>query len=65
MQLANLTSALVLQHHDQRIFGYLTDGLNFCAPEAFRADQGYGAKVDEYAVGVLAYYMFSGGELPY
>ena len=26
---------------------------------------GYSAKVDEYAVGVIAYYMFTGGEMPY
>ena len=61
----NLTNALVLQGRDQRLFGYLDDGLDFCAPEAFRADLGYGAKVDEYAIGVLAFYMFSGGEFPY
>ena len=61
----NLTNALVLSNRDQRIFGCRNEGLNFCAPETFRADLGYSAKVDEYAVGVLAYYMFSGGEFPY
>ena len=61
----NLTNAIALSNRDQRIFGCLNDGLNFCAPETFRAELGYGAKVDEYAIGVLAYYMFSGGEYPY
>ena len=36
------------------------DGLNFCAPEMFNSEIGHGLLVDEYAVGVLAYYLFSG-----
>ena len=65
VQLHNLKNAFVVQNKDQRIYGYRSEGINYCAPETFRADLGYSEKVDEYAVGVVAYYMFTGGEFPY
>mgnify|MGYP003903461517 FL=1 len=38
------------------------DGLQFCAPEIFNKDMGHGLLIDEYAIGVLAYHLFSGAK---
>lgn len=51
--------AVKLQDKDQRLFDDL-EGLQFCAPEIFNKQIGHGLGVDTYAIGVLAYYLFSG-----
>lgn len=48
-----------LNTKESRLFDDL-EGLQFCAPEIFKKRVGHGLLVDEYAVGVLAYYLFSG-----
>ncbi len=59
IQLKSMHRAVQLTSKGQRLFDDL-EGLQFCAPETFNKRVGYGLAIDEYAVGVLAYYLFSG-----
>jgi len=51
--------AVQLYSASERLYDNL-DGLQFCAPEIFNKYIGHGMLVDEYSIGVLAYYLFSG-----
>ncbi len=51
--------AVQLQSKNQRLYEDL-EGLQFCAPEIFNKQIGHSMAVDEYAIGVLAYFLFSG-----
>ena len=59
IQLRSFQKAVQLEDKNHKLFDDL-DGLHFCAPEIFNKQWGHGMAVDEYAVGVLAYYLFSG-----
>ena len=59
ISLRTMQKAVLLSDRHQKLYDDL-DGLQFCAPEIFNKEKGHGMAVDEYAVGVLAYYLFSG-----
>ena len=51
--------AVQLESKTQRLYDDL-EGLQFCAPEIFNKQIGHSLAADEYAIGVLAFYMFGG-----
>ena len=59
VQLKTMHKAVQLTDKSARLYDDL-EGLQFCAPEIFNKQVGHGMVVDEYAIGVLAYYLFSG-----
>mmetsp|Transcript_21062 Transcript_21062/g.25884 ORF Transcript_21062/g.25884 Transcript_21062/m.25884 type:complete len:129 (+) Transcript_21062:1104-1490(+) len=59
IQFKSLHKAVKLEAAEQRLFDDL-DGLQFCAPEIFNKWTGHSLAVDEYAIGVLAFFLFSG-----
>ena len=62
MQLMAFDNAIQLDYKDQVITKILP-GSEFTAPEVFMSR--YTRKIDEYAVGVLMYYLFSGFAFPF
>jgi len=63
IQLMSFNSAKQLSGPDEKDYSLL-DGLHFCAPEGFNEEKGHGLKVDEFAIGVLGYYLLSGLKYP-
>lgn len=59
VSLKQMNKAVILNSAEERLYDDL-EGLQFCAPEIFNKEIGHSLTVDEYAVGVLAYYLFSG-----
>ena len=51
--------AVQLKEKSERLFDDL-EGLQFCAPEIFNKNAGHSLMVEEYAIGVLAFHLFSG-----
>lgn len=63
VQLMSFDNALQLQHKKQLIDRRVSNHLAFISPEQFRGR--YDRKCDEYAVGVLMYFMLSGHRFPF
>eukprot|EP00347_Sterkiella_histriomuscorum_P000549 403375425 len=62
IQLMSFDNAVQLSYRDQNLTNVLP-GMEFTAPEIFIGK--YDRKIDEYAAGVLMYYLLSGQEFPF
>mmetsp|Transcript_4637 Transcript_4637/g.3152 ORF Transcript_4637/g.3152 Transcript_4637/m.3152 type:complete len:81 (+) Transcript_4637:813-1055(+) len=61
----SMQSAVRVSSLDEKIYKK-KQGLYFCAPECFESEEtGYTYKADIYSVGILFYYIISGGHMPW